>query len=94
MALTFVAAYDVSDDGRRAKVAAVLQAWGDRIQYSVFLVTISPEDLPDLRARVAGILSPEHDSFYLIRQCQACWDGLDCIGQAHAPSEALYWAVL
>ena len=37
MALTYVIAYDISDDRRRSQVAAVLQAYGDRIQRSVFV---------------------------------------------------------
>ncbi|NLI18441.1 MAG: CRISPR-associated endonuclease Cas2, partial [Actinomycetales bacterium] len=42
MALTMVVSYDVTRDDRRAKLAALLQTWGDRIQYSVFLLTLAP----------------------------------------------------
>ena len=34
MALTYVVAHDISDDHRRSRVAAMLQAYGDRIQRS------------------------------------------------------------
>lgn len=34
----FVVAYDVPDDHRRAALAKLLQTYGDRVQYSVFVV--------------------------------------------------------
>lgn len=43
MALTVVAAYDVSEDRRRARVAAMLQMYGDRVQRSVFLLSLRAE---------------------------------------------------
>ena len=45
MALTVVIAYDISEDRRRARVAAVLQAYGDRVQRSVFIATLEPDRL-------------------------------------------------
>ena len=38
MAVTLLVAYDITVDNRRARLAALLQSWGDRIQYSVFVV--------------------------------------------------------
>lgn len=43
--LTRVVAYDVADNNRRARVAALLQTHGDRIQQSVYLLTIEPTRL-------------------------------------------------
>src|SRR5581483_10587436 len=40
VALTYMIAYDISEDNRRARVAATLQAYGDRIQRSVFVCTL------------------------------------------------------
>ena len=51
VALTVIAAYDISDDGRRSRVAALLQAHGDRIQKSVFLLDVTADILDDVRAR-------------------------------------------
>jgi len=42
MAMMHLAAYDVHEDQRRAQLSALLQAYGDRIQYSVFLLGITP----------------------------------------------------
>jgi CRISPR-associated protein Cas2 len=94
VALTYVIAYDISEDRRRAQVAAVLQAYGDRIQRSVFLCTAESDRIAEIRSRVAGLIKPETDSVYVFRQCAACWDAVGIHGQATVADEPLYWAVL
>lgn len=93
MALTIVAAYDVTDDGRRSRLAALLQAYGDRIQKSVFILELAPDMLAEVRERSRGILDLEDDSFYLFTQCGQCWDRVECHGQADKPERVLFWAV-
>lgn len=61
----YVAAYDVSDDRRRQRVVRVLCEFGHRIQQSVFIVDMTPDDLPDLRRRIGEILSRD-DRFDLL----------------------------
>lgn len=94
VALTVVAAYDVSEDGRRARLAALLQTCGDRVQRSVFLLTIGEGEMGELRQRALDIINTDTDSFYVFRQCVTCWDGVECLGQAHAPTQELFWAAL
>lgn len=94
MALTHVIAYDISDDHRRARVAAVLQAYGDRVQRSVFVATVEDGMLREARDRISQIINPATDSVYVFRQCAACWEAVGIYGQAVASQEALYWAVL
>jgi CRISPR-associated protein Cas2 len=93
MALTYVIAYDISDDHRRARVAAILQSYGDRIQRSVFLATIDNGTLNEARQRIAEIISPGTDSVYVFRQCAACWDAVGIHGQATVTDEPLCWTV-
>ena len=94
MALTHVIAYDISDDRRRARVAATLQAYGDRVQRSVFVCAVEADLLQEIRARIGAIIDPQTDSVYVFRQCAACWDAVGIHGQATVASEPLYWAVL
>lgn len=94
MALTVIAAYDVSNDDRRARLAAMLQTWGDRIQYSVFLLTLTNEDLTELVTRVRATINPNQDSFFVFRQCRNCWESHQAEGQAGVRPDALYWAVM
>mgnify|MGYP002748130839 FL=1 len=39
-------AYDIPDDKRRGRIAKLLLTYGDRIQYSVFIVDIILSKLP------------------------------------------------
>lgn len=94
MAMTIVAAYDISHDQRRAKVAALLQVWGDRIQYSLFLLSIPDEDLTELVGKVEALINPKEDSFHVFRQCATCWESHDVRGQADTPTKELCWTVM
>lgn len=60
-------AYDIVDDRRRVRLANVLSAFGDRIQYSVFLVDLTPAKEVRLRARVASEIDPRFDSVLFCR---------------------------
>jgi CRISPR-associated protein Cas2 len=53
----FVAAYDVSNDRQRPKVSRVLEEYGVRVQKSVYLVWLEPEEIPELRRSVGALLS-------------------------------------
>jgi CRISPR-associated protein Cas2 len=94
VALTHVIAYNISDDRRRARVAAVLQAYGDRVQRSVFIATAGEDVLGEARDRISQIINPQTDSVYIFRQCAPCWEAVGIYGQATVSHEALYWAVL
>lgn len=93
MAVTVLAAYDVRADQRRAKLAALLQAWGDRVQFSVFICSVGDEQLPTLQAEIDKIINPDEDSVIIMRQCRTCWDGLIARGQGEPPRRQLYWGV-
>jgi CRISPR-associated protein Cas2 len=60
----YVAAYDVSRNGRRRRVAAILGRYGRRVQRSVFEIRVEPEELPHLRRRIGAVLG-KHDAFDL-----------------------------
>ncbi|MCK1804273.1 CRISPR-associated endonuclease Cas2 [Brevibacterium sp. R8603A2] len=55
-------AYDVPDDRRRYRLAKALSRYGDRIQYSVFVVDVAPAKLLRLRSEVSSIIDAEEDS--------------------------------
>lgn len=58
----FIMAYDVSSDARRVRVAKTLETYGDRIQYSVFLVDVKPAKLIRLKLKIAGQMELNTDS--------------------------------
>jgi CRISPR-associated protein Cas2 len=58
-------AYDVSDDARRDRVAVALQHFGERIQYSVFLVDGRPADFVRLQVTLNGLIDRATDRVLL-----------------------------
>lgn len=94
MALTVIAAYDVSEDARRARLAALLSAYGDRVQKSVFLLDVDAAELELIRARGQELIDTECDSLWLTPCCAACWAGRLTVGQVALPDKVLFWAVL
>lgn len=55
-------AYDIQDDRRRVRAAKVLEEYGDRIQYSVFVVDLLPASLVSLRQKLRSLIEPADDS--------------------------------
>lgn len=61
----YLVAYDVPCDRRRARLAKVLSAYGDRIQYSVFVVDAARSKLVRLRDDVKKVIEQAEDSVLL-----------------------------
>lgn len=55
-------AYDIPNDRRRTRLAKELSTFGDRVQYSVFVVDISPARLIGLRDKLAEVIATDEDS--------------------------------
>jgi CRISPR-associated protein Cas2 len=55
-------AYDIPDDKRRSRVAKVLQSFGDRVQYSVFVIDAAPVGIARMRRKVDDLIEPDEDS--------------------------------
>lgn len=55
-------AYDVPDDRRRTRLAKVLEGYGDRVQYSVFVVDCAPARLRRLKDEVEDVIALAEDS--------------------------------
>jgi CRISPR-associated protein Cas2 len=58
----YLIAYDITDDRRRGRLAKLLQSFGDRVQYSVFVCDLRPARLVRLRQSILGLISPGEDS--------------------------------
>ena len=57
----WIVAYDVADDGRRRRIAALLERAGVRTQWSVFLVVATPRHMSRLLSRLRKLADPRHD---------------------------------
>lgn len=67
----FLVAYDVREPRRLRRVAKCLQAYGVRVQYSLFRCRLSERDKERLRWELAELMEPE-DDLLLIGLCGAC----------------------
>ncbi|MEJ7875438.1 MAG: CRISPR-associated endonuclease Cas2 [Solirubrobacterales bacterium] len=57
-----VVAYDIADNNRRDRVAVALQEFGERVQFSVFMVDGRPATFVRLRAVLNALILPEADN--------------------------------
>ena len=55
----YLIAYDVIQDARRERIAHTLEEYGDRVQYSVFVVDVRPAKLVRLRGRIELLMEQE-----------------------------------
>ncbi|MGI0493611.1 CRISPR-associated endonuclease Cas2 [Alkalinema pantanalense CENA528] len=60
--LLYVVTYDVVCDKRRRKVAALLEGYGVRVQYSVFECMLPVGKFEELKRRLRGRVRVEEDS--------------------------------
>jgi len=64
--MIYVVAYDISDDGERARVASILQAWGlVRIQRSLFVGVLPRGRVNDLAQVIKRSLKGEGHVLFL-----------------------------
>lgn len=81
--MRFVIAYDVSDDGKRGKLANLLLDYGERVQKSVFEAELSSKDVQELLTRAVNYLEQE-DSLRLYPLCQTCTRNVQIYGRSPA----------
>jgi len=84
VAVTVIAAYDISSDRRRGRLAAEFQGWGYRIQESVFQLRVEPADLEVLRGRIRDIIKESDDVVHLCLLCASCAGRMEVYGTAPA----------
>jgi len=89
-----IVGYDISDDRRRARVAARLSVWGDRIQESLFMCDLEERDLDQLLAGCAEFVDPKMDRLTAFPLCPTCRGRRRDLGRALAENDdTLCWIV-
>lgn len=91
--MRLVVAYDVSDDGRRARLAAKLAMWGDRVQKSVFECLLDDDTFEGFVEELDGLIDPARDVVHLYRQCRPCRDAVVVLGTAEPDPGVRYWVL-
>ena len=91
--MNVVVAYDIRDDDRRARVAAMLASHGNRIQKSVFDCVVSPEELATLVESLGNLINHETDVLHMLRQCSDCRAGRVEFGQVDNSLHEWFWVL-
>ena len=58
----YIIAYDIKDDSRRIRVSKLLQSYGNRLQYSVFLMEMREVRLVRMEERLHTLINGAEDS--------------------------------
>lgn len=75
--------YDIVDDKGRAAIARACKRVGlYRVQYSVFLGSLSASEFDELRLEVEDHIDPDRDKVYLFTMSQQALKSTILLGQA------------
>lgn len=83
-------AYDVSDDRRLKQVAKLMEAYGKRVQKSVFECIIDDNRLQGLIHKVKYLIKRSEDKFQVYYLCEACRHRIDPDSQVSFATEEIY----
>jgi len=62
----YLVAYDIREDRRLRSVAACVEGYGERIQYSVFVCDLSEEEAVSMRGDIETRMKQSEDSVMII----------------------------
>lgn len=83
----YLIAYDVTLDKRRAKVAALLEDYGTRVQFSVFEADLPERALGKVLSRARDLIDPTTDSLRAYSLCMRCRGSVIVVGKGPAAGE-------
>jgi CRISPR-associated protein Cas2 len=86
-------AYDITDDGRRRTVQRVLEAYGERVQFSVFECHIDETQLRSLKAEIDRHLEPQMDQVRWYCLCRGCAGAVEQDGNGPVSEDPSYVVV-
>lgn len=86
-------AYDVSDPQRLRRVARACEAYGHRVQRSVFELHLKPGQLQELQHRLRDLLDPHTDKVRYWRLCAADVQDIRIDGVGHTTAAHRYTVV-
>jgi CRISPR-associated protein Cas2 len=88
-----IVAYDISDDGDRAKFSAALSTVGERLQRSVFQCDLTEQQLAQILRHANNLIDHTNDAVHVFPQCPTCTQEVRTVGVAHVPKAVEYWII-
>ncbi len=83
----YIVSYDISDDGKRNRVAKTLLDFGTRVQYSVFECIMDDKLLEKMIKRLKKIVS-EEDRVRIYTLCAKCDKVIRVLGSGEITKDA------
>jgi CRISPR-associated protein Cas2 len=68
----YVVIYDVTDDGRRRRLAKYLRRYGTRVQKSGFQLWLDRGELPHIMQRAKRLVNEDVDRVHFYPLCATC----------------------
>lgn len=75
----YLLAYDIRDPKRLRKIHKIAKAWGDPLQYSVFVCDLSRSELTKMRAGLVSEMQVDEDSISFFDLGAPSGRGIECI---------------
>jgi CRISPR-associated protein Cas2 len=91
--MQYVICYDISDDGRRGRVAHALLDFGSRIQESVFVANLDQELAGRMMERLAKLMESEQDRLHVFELCGACSGRTKALGRAELVEDREFYVI-
>ncbi|MCC6585126.1 MAG: CRISPR-associated endonuclease Cas2 [Bryobacterales bacterium] len=91
--MQYVICYDVSDDGRRYRLANALLDFGTRVQESVFVANLDNSLYARMVARIQKLLQPEVDRVHIFTLCGECIKRTRVLGTAEIVEDKEFYVV-
>ena len=83
-------AYDIADARRLRQVAKLMEAYGERVQRSVFECVIDEPQLQILMHKVKHLMKRKEDKVQLYHLCDACEHRISAGSQVSFAGEQFY----
>jgi len=86
-------AYDVTDDARRARLAALLSRVGLRAQDSVFRCQVRSDEMHALTSQLQQLVDEAEDRLMIVQLCANCVCGVVHVGERPTSLEQAMWVI-
>lgn len=91
----YLVLYDIADNKRLARAAAIVLDYGVRVQKSVYEARLTPQTLAILRRRLADVIEPEEDGVKIFPLCESCAARrVTCGAELPQASETVPWMIV
>lgn len=70
--MKYLITYDIENDQRRKKISEELEAFGYRVNYSVFECELNQTKLRKLRQKIEELVDKKYDSVRFYHICENC----------------------